>query len=111
MAKEIKFGAEARAALEAGVNKLADTVRVTLGPKGRNVVLDKPYGAPLITRCHYSTILLCGFQGKFFCTVLNFRFTEHPANHNQHQSAPQYPISSVSMHPDSPHNISDSFFR
>ncbi len=44
MAKEIKFGAEARAALEAGVNKLADTVRVTLGPKGRNVVLDKPYG-------------------------------------------------------------------
>ena len=49
MAKEIKYGAEARAALEAGVNKLADTVRVTLGPKGRNVVLDKPYGAPLIT--------------------------------------------------------------
>lgn len=49
MAKEIKFGAEARAALEAGVNKLADTVRVTLGPKGRNVVLDKTYGAPLIT--------------------------------------------------------------
>ena len=41
MAKEIKYGAEARAALEAGVNKLADTVRVTLGPKGRNVVLDK----------------------------------------------------------------------
>jgi chaperonin GroEL len=49
MAKEIKFGAEARAALETGVNKLADTVRVTLGPKGRNVVLDKQYGAPLIT--------------------------------------------------------------
>ena len=49
MAKEIKFGAEARHALEAGVNKLADTVRVTLGPKGRNVVLDKSYGAPLIT--------------------------------------------------------------
>ena len=49
MAKEIKYGAEARAALEAGVNKLADTVRVTLGPKGRNVVLDKQYGAPLIT--------------------------------------------------------------
>ena len=49
MAKEIKFGAEARAALEAGVNKLADTVRVTLGPKGRNVVLDKSFGAPLIT--------------------------------------------------------------
>ena len=49
MAKEIKVGAEARAALERGVNQLADTVRVTLGPKGRNVVLAKPYGAPLIT--------------------------------------------------------------
>ena len=49
MAKEIKYGEEARAALEAGVNKLADTVRVTLGPKGRNVVLDKTYGAPMIT--------------------------------------------------------------
>ena len=49
MAKEIKYGAEARAALEEGVNKLADTVRVTLGPKGRNVVLDKSFGAPLIT--------------------------------------------------------------
>ena len=49
MAKEIKFGAEARAALESGVNQLADTVRVTLGPKGRNVVLDKSFGAPLIT--------------------------------------------------------------
>ena len=49
MAKEIKFGSEARAALEAGVNKLADTVRVTIGPKGRNVVLDKSFGAPLIT--------------------------------------------------------------
>lgn len=49
MAKEIKYGAEARAALERGVNQLADTVRVTLGPKGRNVVLDKQFGAPLIT--------------------------------------------------------------
>ncbi len=49
MAKEIKFGAEARKALEAGVNKLADTVSVTIGPKGRNVVLDKSFGAPLIT--------------------------------------------------------------
>ena len=49
MAKEIKYGAEARKALEAGVNQLADTVSVTLGPKGRNVVLDKSYGAPLIT--------------------------------------------------------------
>ena len=49
MAKEIKYGADARVALEAGVNKLADTVRVTLGPKGRNVVLDKQFGTPLIT--------------------------------------------------------------
>ncbi len=49
MAKQIKYGADARAALEAGVNKLSNTVRVTLGPKGRNVVLDKQYGAPLIT--------------------------------------------------------------
>ena len=45
MAKEIKYGVEARKALEAGVNKLADTVRVTIGPKGRNVVLDKSFGA------------------------------------------------------------------
>ena len=49
MAKEIKYGAEARRALEEGVNNLADTVRVTIGPKGRNVVLDKSFGAPLIT--------------------------------------------------------------
>jgi chaperonin GroEL len=49
MAKEIKYGAEARAALESGVNQLADTLRVTLGPKGRNVVLDKSFGTPLIT--------------------------------------------------------------
>ena len=49
MAKQIKFGEEARHALERGVNQLADTVKVTLGPKGRNVVLDKKYGAPLIT--------------------------------------------------------------
>ena len=49
MAKDIKFGADARAALESGVDKLANTVRVTLGPKGRNVVLDKSYGSPLIT--------------------------------------------------------------
>ncbi|MBP7319500.1 MAG: chaperonin GroEL [Lachnospiraceae bacterium] len=49
MAKEIKFGTEARKALESGVDQLANTVRVTLGPKGRNVVLDKSYGAPLIT--------------------------------------------------------------
>ncbi len=49
MAKEIKYGVDARVALEEGVNKLANTVRVTLGPKGRNVVLDKQFGAPLIT--------------------------------------------------------------
>ena len=49
MAKQILFGEEARRALEKGVNQLADTVKVTLGPKGRNVVLDKKYGAPLIT--------------------------------------------------------------
>ncbi|MGN0290644.1 MAG: chaperonin GroEL [Lachnospiraceae bacterium] len=49
MAKELKYGTEARTALEAGVDKLADTVRVTIGPKGRNVVLDKSFGAPLIT--------------------------------------------------------------
>ncbi len=49
MAKELKYGAEARAALESGVNQLANTVKVTLGPKGRNVVLDKSFGAPLIT--------------------------------------------------------------
>ena len=49
MAKEIKYGTDARAALAAGVNELADTVKVTIGPKGRNVVLDKVYGSPLIT--------------------------------------------------------------
>ncbi|MCL2751618.1 MAG: chaperonin GroEL, partial [Firmicutes bacterium] len=49
MAKQLKHGAEARRALEIGVNVLADTVKITLGPKGRNVVLDKKFGAPLIT--------------------------------------------------------------
>ena len=49
MAKQIKYGEEARRALEKGVNALADTVKITLGPKGRNVVLDKKFGAPLIT--------------------------------------------------------------
>ena len=49
MAKEIKFAEDARKALERGVNMLADTVKVTLGPKGRNVILDKKYGSPLIT--------------------------------------------------------------
>ena len=49
MAKQIKYGVDARKALENGVNQLADTVKVTLGPKGRNVVLDKKFGTPLIT--------------------------------------------------------------
>ena len=49
MAKQIKYGEDARRALESGVNQLADTVKVTLGPKGRNVVLDKKFGSPLIT--------------------------------------------------------------
>ena len=49
MAKQIIFGEEARRSLEKGINSLADTVKITLGPKGRNVVLDKKYGAPLIT--------------------------------------------------------------
>ena len=49
MAKQIKYGEDARRALEAGVNALANTVKITLGPKGRNVVLDKKFGAPLIT--------------------------------------------------------------
>lgn len=49
MAKEISFDIAARKKMETGVNKLADTVKITLGPKGRNVVLDKSYGVPLIT--------------------------------------------------------------
>ncbi len=49
MAKEIRFGEEARKALQSGVDQLADAVKVTLGPKGRNAVLDKKFGAPLIT--------------------------------------------------------------
>ena len=49
MAKQIKFGEDARKALETGLNTLANTVKITLGPKGRNVVLDKKFGAPLIT--------------------------------------------------------------
>ncbi len=49
MAKDIKYGEDARKALQAGIDKLADTVKITLGPKGRNVVLDKKFGAPLIT--------------------------------------------------------------
>jgi chaperonin GroEL len=49
MAKQLKYGEEARRALQTGLDKLANTVKITLGPKGRNVVLDKKYGAPLIT--------------------------------------------------------------
>ena len=49
MAKQLKFGEDARRALESGVNQIADTVKITLGPKGRNVVLDKKFGSPLIT--------------------------------------------------------------
>ena len=49
MAKQIQYGEEARRSLERGINALADTVKITLGPKGRNVVLDKKYGSPLIT--------------------------------------------------------------
>ena len=56
MAKQIKFGEDARKSLLEGVNKLADTVKVTLGPKGRNVVLDKSFGAPLITNDGVITI-------------------------------------------------------
>ena len=51
MAKDIRYGEEARKALQAGIDKLADTVKITMGPKGRNVVLDKKFGAPLIIRC------------------------------------------------------------
>lgn len=65
MAKEIKYGAEARAALEAGVNQLANTVRVTLGPKGRNVVLDKSYGAPLITNDGVTIAKEIEFEDRF----------------------------------------------
>ncbi len=54
MAKELKYGVEARKALEAGVDAVANTVKVTLGPKGRNVVLDKSFGAPLITNDGFS---------------------------------------------------------
>ena len=65
MAKEIKYGAEARRALEEGVNKLADTVRVTIGPKGRNVVLDKSFGAPLITNDGVTTAEEIELEDRF----------------------------------------------
>ena len=63
MAKELKYDVDARKALEAGVNQLADTVKVTLGPKGRNVVLDKGYGAPLIINDNVEVALACDADG------------------------------------------------
>lgn len=65
MAKEVKYGLDARKALESGVNKLADAVKVTLGPKGRNVVLDKSYGAPLITNDGVSIAKEIELEDKF----------------------------------------------
>ncbi len=65
MAKELKYGLDARKALESGVNKLADAVKVTLGPKGRNVVLDKSYGAPLITNDGVSIAKEIELEDKF----------------------------------------------
>ena len=65
MAKELKYGLDARKSLEIGVNKLADAVRVTLGPKGRNVVLDKSYGAPLITNDGVSIAKEIELEDKF----------------------------------------------
>ena len=65
MAKELKYGLDARKSLEVGVNKLADAVRVTLGPKGRNVVLDKSYGAPLITNDGVSIAKEIELEDKF----------------------------------------------
>ena len=56
MAKEIKYNADARNAIVAGIDKLADTVKITLGPKGRNVVLDKEFGAPLVTNDGVNTL-------------------------------------------------------
>ena len=65
MAKIIKFDAEARAAMMRGVNILADTVKVTLGPKGRNVVMDKSYGAPRITKDGVSVAKEIDLEDKF----------------------------------------------
>ncbi|MGM0397129.1 MAG: chaperonin GroEL [Bacillota bacterium] len=65
MSKEIKFGEEARRSMERGINKLADTVKVTLGPKGRNVVLDKKFGAPLITNDGVTIAREIEFEDKF----------------------------------------------
>ena len=65
MAKEIKFSEDARASILAGVNMLADTVKVTLGPKGRNVVIDKSFGAPLITKDGVSVAREIELEDKF----------------------------------------------
>ena len=65
MAKVVKFDAEARAAMISGVNILADSVKVTLGPKGRNVVMDKSYGAPRITKDGVSVAKEIDLEDKF----------------------------------------------
>ncbi len=65
MAKDLKYNEDARKALEAGVNKLSDTVKITLGPKGRNVVLDKKYGAPLITNDGVTIAKEIEFEDRF----------------------------------------------
>ena len=71
MAKIIKFDAEARAAMMRGVNILADTVKVTLGPKGRNVVMDKSYGAPRITKDGVSVAKEIDLEDKFLAISWN----------------------------------------
>ena len=65
MAKEVQYGIDARKSLEAGVNKLADAVKVTIGPKGRNVILEKSYGAPLITNDGVSIAKEIELEDKF----------------------------------------------
>ena len=72
MAKIVKFDAEARAAMIRGVNILADTVKVTLGPKGRNVVMDKSYGAPRITKDVVSVAKEIDLEDKFETWVLKW---------------------------------------
>ena len=81
MAKQIKFGEDARKSLLEGVNKLADTVKVTLGPKGRNVVLDKSFGAPLITNDGVTIAKEIELEDKFepFVT-LPITYTRHSTN-------------------------------
>ena len=65
MAKKVQYGIDARKSLEAGVNKLADAVKVTIGPKGRNVILEKSYGAPLITNDGVSIAKEIELEDKF----------------------------------------------